>query len=119
MRKKRRANLRACRAAGRCSVAAIQNFDPPPMCSASYRALGRLSAEGARLMGAITAATFWWKASIKGVPDPGVSISDDPEMHIISTQVAFNESSRLNGIAAYWTGVAAILSATASVLGVL
>jgi hypothetical protein len=42
-----------------------------------------------------------------------------PELCTLATQVAFNESSRLNGIAALWTGAAAILSAAASMLGVL
>jgi hypothetical protein len=47
------------------------------------------------------------------------SISDVPERYIFATQVAFNGSPRLNGLAASWTGVAVILSATAWVIGVL
>jgi hypothetical protein len=71
------------------------------------------------LVAAIVAATFWWKASRVPVANPTASIGDVPELYIMNTQVAFNESSRLNSIAAVWTGVAAVLSATASILGVL
>jgi hypothetical protein len=68
---------------------------------------------------AVTAAVYWWKASRVGIPHTVVSISDLPEAHILGTQVAFNESARLNNRAAVWTGASAILSAIASVLGVL
>ena len=54
-----------------------------------------------------------------GIPNPVAPISDVPEIHIFGTQAAFNESAQLNSRAAIWTGVAAILIATASVLGVL
>jgi hypothetical protein len=74
---------------------------------------------GLGLIAAIIAATYWWKASKTGISDPAASISDVPELHILSTQVAFYESSRLNSRAAIWTGFAAMLSAVASVLGVL
>jgi hypothetical protein len=68
---------------------------------------------------AIVAAYYWWKASRVPISQSDASISDVPERYILATQVAFNESSRLNGVAAIWTGAAAILSAAASVLGVL
>lgn len=71
------------------------------------------------LAAAIVAATYWWKASRVTVPDPVASISDVPELHILGTQAAFAESSRLNGRAAVWTGIAAVLSAAAAVIGVL
>jgi hypothetical protein len=71
------------------------------------------------LIAAIIAAIYWWKASTIDIPEPVASISDVPEMHVLSTQVAFSESSRLNSVAARWTGFAAVLSAAASVLGVL
>jgi hypothetical protein len=71
------------------------------------------------LAAAIVAAIYWRKASRVSIPNPVASISDVPELHILGTQVAFNESSRLNSRAAIWTGVAAILSAAASVFGVL
>jgi hypothetical protein len=48
-----------------------------------------------------------------------VSIAGAPERHLQGTQVAFNESSRLNSYAAVWADIAAVLSATASVVGVL
>ena len=70
------------------------------------------------LSAAIVAAYYWWKASKNGIPQPRASISDVPELHILSTRVAFNESSQLNSIAAPWTGAAAVLSAAASVCGV-
>ena len=71
------------------------------------------------LVAAIVAARYWWKASKVPISQPVASISDVPALHILGTQVAFNESSRLSGCAAIWTGIAAVLSATASVLGVL
>jgi hypothetical protein len=71
------------------------------------------------LAAAIIAARFWWRASRVAIPNSRASISDVPELHIMNTQVAFNESSRLNSIAAIWTGIAAVLSAAAAVVGVL
>jgi hypothetical protein len=68
---------------------------------------------------AIIAAAYWWKASRVAIRNSTASISDVPELYIQSTQVAFNESSRLNAHAAVWTGIAAVLSAGAAVLGVL
>jgi hypothetical protein len=73
----------------------------------------------AGLVAAIVASRYWWKASRVGISQTVASISDVPEIHILGTQVAFNESSRLNSRAAIWTGVAAVLSAVASVVGVL
>jgi len=68
---------------------------------------------------AIIAAAYWWKASRVAIRNTAASISDVPELYIQSTQVAFNESSRLYAYAAIWTGIAALLSAGAAVLGVL
>jgi hypothetical protein len=73
----------------------------------------------AGLTAAIVAAAYWWKASRVAIVQTAASISDVPELYILSGQVAFNESSRLNSRAAVWTGVAAVLSSIASVLGVL
>jgi hypothetical protein len=71
------------------------------------------------LAAAIIAAAYWWKASRVAIRNSAASISDVPALYIQSTQVAFNESSRLNAYAAVWTGMAAVLSAGAAVLGVL
>jgi hypothetical protein len=71
------------------------------------------------LAAAIVAAIYWWSASRVAIPPTVVSISDVPELHILGTQVAYNESSRLNSRAAVWTGIAALFSAIASVLSVL
>jgi len=71
------------------------------------------------LAAAIIAAVYWWRASRIAIPPTVVSISDVPELHILGMQVTYNESSRLNSRAAAWTGIAAVLSAIASVLGVL
>ncbi|MEH2480558.1 hypothetical protein V1282_003915 [Nitrobacteraceae bacterium AZCC 2146] len=71
------------------------------------------------LIAAIVAAVYWWGASRVDIARTAASISDVPEQYILSTQVAFNQSSRLNSRAAIWTGAAAVLSAIASVLGVL
>ncbi|WOH59914.1 hypothetical protein [Bradyrhizobium sp. BWC-3-1] len=68
---------------------------------------------------AIAAAAYWWKASRVPIQQPAASISDVPELHIMSGQVAFYESSQLNSTAAVLTGIAAVLSAIGSVLGVL
>jgi hypothetical protein len=68
---------------------------------------------------AIAAAIYWWKASRVPIQHPAASISDAPELHIMSGHGAFYESSQLNSRAAVLTGVAAVLSAAGSVLGVL
>ena len=68
---------------------------------------------------AIAAAVFWWRASRVPIQPPTASISDVPELHIMSGHVAFHESAQLNSTAAVLTGVAAVLSAVGSVLGVL
>ncbi|MGY3033633.1 hypothetical protein ACVIIV_002803 [Bradyrhizobium sp. USDA 4354] len=70
------------------------------------------------LLFAIAAAHYWWRASQVAIRQPVASISDVPELHIASGQVAFNESSRLNATAAILTGISAVLSALGSVLGV-
>jgi hypothetical protein len=68
---------------------------------------------------AIAAAIFWRRASHVPVNEPLASISDVPALHIMSGHVAFYESSQLNSTAATLTGIAAVLSAVGSVLGVL
>jgi hypothetical protein len=68
---------------------------------------------------AIAAAFYWRRASQVPVHEPKASISDVPELHIMSGHVAFYESSQLNSTAAALTGIAAVLSAIGSVLGVL
>jgi hypothetical protein len=74
---------------------------------------------GAGLVTAMAAAFYWWKASRILIEPTAVSITDMPELHIMSGHVAFYESSRLNSTAAALTGVAAVLSAIGSVFGVL
>lgn len=73
----------------------------------------------AGLITAVAAAWYWRLASHVYVPEPKASISDVPELHIMSGQVAAYESSKLNSTAATLTGLAAILSGIGSVLGVL
>jgi len=73
----------------------------------------------AGLLTAMAAAFYWWKSSRVPIRSTTASISDVPELYIMSGHVAFNESSRLNSKAAVLTGIAAVLSATSSVLGVL
>ncbi|MGW1424647.1 hypothetical protein ACWAT4_31505 [Bradyrhizobium manausense] len=68
---------------------------------------------------AVAAAFYWLKASRIPIQTPAASISDVPELHVMSGHVAFYESSRLNSRAAVLTGIAAVLSAVGSVLGVL
>lgn len=66
---------------------------------------------------AITAAIYWRKASRVSAVHTAASPSDVPELYILSNEVAFNESSRLNVKAALWTGASAILNAVATVVG--
>ena len=73
----------------------------------------------AGLLAAIAAAYYWWKASRVAIQTPTASISDVPQLHIMSGDIAFNRSSTLNARAALLTGMAAVLSAIGSVLGVL
>jgi hypothetical protein len=68
---------------------------------------------------AVAAALYWWKSSRVPIQSMAASISDVPELHIISGHVAFHQSSQLNSTAALLTGIAAVLSAIGSVLGVL
>jgi hypothetical protein len=73
----------------------------------------------AGLVTAMFAAFYWWKASRIPIQSTAASITDAPELHIMSGHVAFHESSRFNSTAAVLTGIAAVLSAIGSVLGVL
>lgn len=67
---------------------------------------------------ALRAAHLWFRASNVITPNPPVaSISDVPEMFIMATQVAANEAAMLNARAAWWTGVASVLSALSAVVG--
>jgi hypothetical protein len=68
---------------------------------------------------AVAAAFYWLKASRVPIQTPAASISDVPELHIMGGHVAFYESSQLNSRAAVLTGIAAVLSAIGSVLGVV
>lgn len=72
------------------------------------------------------AALFWFKSSVKDpeiVEETQASISDAQELHILDakvgiyfTQAAMKESSRLNKIAAIWSGIAAALGAVTAIL---
>jgi len=74
------------------------------------------------------AARLWYWASLIVLPQfdpPLASISDAPELHIMSAYNQLNEtsrllevSSRLNASAARWTAVASILAGAAAILGV-
>ena len=74
-------------------------------------------------------AAFYWFKSASRPPepadDPGVSISDSPELHIIHGTVNMNSmhramqvSARFNKIAAIWTGISALLSAATTLVGI-
>ena len=71
------------------------------------------------LAAALNAARLWWKASRTSISSSAPSISDVPELHILNARVAFNVSSELNSHAAIWTGLSAVLSAAASMCGVV
>lgn len=77
--------------------------------------------------GASGVAAWFWFASSKVNPEEveetEASINDYPEMHIMEAKVgvilthnAMNESSRLNKIAAAWSGVAAVLGAITAIM---
>jgi hypothetical protein len=65
----------------------------------------------------VKAARLWLQASNVQPHAPSASISDVPELHILTTQTAMWESSKLNARAAKWTAAAAVLGAVASILG--
>lgn len=71
----------------------------------------------AGLGAAIAAALYWFKASRVSAVHTAASPSDVPELYILSNEIAFNESSRLNARAALWTGASAILNSLATVIG--
>lgn len=65
----------------------------------------------------LLAAHYWLRASRVSIICLSVSPSDSPEQHILGTQVAYNESSRLNAVAARWTAGATALGGAATLLG--
>jgi len=77
---------------------------------------------------ALVAASYWYLSSrpTPALGDPPVaSISDVPELHIMSAQadvyevqVALAEASRLNKKAAIWSAIAALFGAAAAILGI-
>ena len=67
---------------------------------------------------ALIGAYYCLRAGNVSAEQPAASISDSPEDYILSNGVAFNESSRINSIAARWTGVAALFGAAASLAGI-
>jgi hypothetical protein len=71
------------------------------------------------LVCAIVAARYWLRASRVYPAELAQSVTDATELHIQSTNVAIGDAGILNAKAAIWTGVAAVLSAIGSVLGVL
>jgi hypothetical protein len=79
---------------------------------------------------AVIAAVYWFRSSRirpKTVStENGPSISDIPEVHILAAQVdifgihdVINEISRLNKLAAIWTGISALLGAVTTMSGLI
>lgn len=78
---------------------------------------------------AFVAAVFWYRSSRSApetTPQPIASISDNPELHLLGTQVDVSgirsvlyEAARLNKTAAIWSAIAALLAAIAAALGFL
>jgi hypothetical protein len=66
---------------------------------------------------ATVAARYWFRGSREYPPELAVSITDSPEQHIQNALVSIGKAARLNATAALWTGAAAILSASGSVIG--
>jgi hypothetical protein len=83
----------------------------------------------AALGAAIVASIYWYKSSRVPITTAAAhpsSIGDAPAVHILGAHVdigslrnALEQSAKLNGYAAIWTGAAALLSAFASILGVV
>ena len=78
---------------------------------------------------ALVAAAYWYLSS-RPTPKlsnpPNASISDVPELHILTAQVdvyavqeALSEASLLNKKAALWSAVAALFGAAAAILGIM
>lgn len=78
---------------------------------------------------ALVAAAYWYLSS-RPTPKlnnpPNASISDAPELHILSAQVdvyamqeALSEASALNKKAALWSAVAALFGAVAALFGIM
>ena len=97
---------------------AVQVFCPSGKIEQGIRSIAILFAL-AGLVTAIAAAVYWWKASRVPIQSTTASISNVPELHIMSGHVAYNASSEQNSRAALLTGIAAVLSAIGSVLAVL
>lgn len=82
---------------------------------------------GATAIAAFIAATYWYLSSRpapKTSAPATASISDDPEIHILRTQVdigdihtVLQKASQLNAKAAIWSGIAALLGGITSLLG--
>ena len=78
---------------------------------------------------AVKSAWYWLESSrveIKRSIPISASIGDAPELHTMGAQVdindirtAMNESCRFNKLAAFWTGISALLSAATTISGVL
>jgi hypothetical protein len=73
----------------------------------------------AGLASAIVAARYWLHASREYPSELAQSIGDAPELHILNVQVSIGKAGALNAKAAVWTGAAAILSATSSIIALL
>jgi hypothetical protein len=73
----------------------------------------------AGLATALNAARLWLEASNHRLPPLSVSIGDSPEMHLQHTQSELSGAALLNARAARWTGASAVLSAIASIVGLV
>ncbi|MGA7713917.1 MAG: hypothetical protein WCA81_18640 [Rhizomicrobium sp.] len=72
---------------------------------------------------ALKAAALWWRASRSlDLEEPTASITDAPELHVLTAQVELNAlmaSLPINRRAAFWTGWAAFAGAITSIWGAL
>lgn len=91
--------------------------------------LGYIVCSAATAVCALVAAVYWYLSS-RPTPKlnnpPNASISDAPELHILSAQVdvyavqeALSETSLLNKKAALWSAGAALFGAAAALLGIM
>jgi Flp pilus assembly protein CpaB len=82
----------------------------------------------ATLVAGVVAAVYWWRSSCQDAilsTEPDASISDSPEQYILTAvvnlntvQAALAEAGSLNRTAAAWSGIAALLGAITTVVGV-
>jgi hypothetical protein len=74
---------------------------------------------GFSLLAALLAAFYWLRSCRIYIDVSRVPPKDRQAAYIIALQIALSQAAWLNSQAAIWTGIAAVLSATTTVIGIL